>query len=143
MAFHKLQSGDFMVVGYVPKDAELKKVGNNNSSKTSFSIKASEKTLPDGKKEAQWTNCVAWHEMARICAGFKKGDVVMAVGRIESREYNGKTYKDLVVEFAVKASVPETSAGFTPASGNTAIDPADELGDLSDFDSFDPDDIPF
>ena len=26
MAFHKLQSGDFMVVGYVPKDAELKKV---------------------------------------------------------------------------------------------------------------------
>ena len=143
MAFHKLQSGDFMVVGYVPKDAELKKVGNNNSSKTSFSIKASEKTLPDGKKEAQWTNCIAWHEMARICAGFKKGDVVMAVGRIESREYNGKTYKDLVVEFAVKASVPETSAGFTPASGNTAIDPADELGDLSDFDSLDPDDIPF
>ena len=66
MAFHKLQSGDFMVVGYVPKDAELKKVGQNNSSKTSFSIKASEKTLPDGKKEAQWTNCVAWHEMARI-----------------------------------------------------------------------------
>lgn len=143
MAFHKLQSGDFMVVGYVPKDAELKKVGQNNSSKTSFSIKASEKTLPDGKKEAQWTNCVAWHEMARICAGFKKGDVVMAVGKIESREYNGKTYKDLVVEFAVKASVPETSAGFTPASGNTAIDPADELGDLSDFDSLDPDDIPF
>lgn len=143
MAFHKLQSGDFMVVGYVPKDAELKKVGNNNSSKTSFSIKASEKTLPDGKKEAQWTNCVAWHEMARICAGFKKGDFVMAVGRIESREYNGKTYKDLVVEFAVKTSAPKTSAGFTPASGNTAIDPADELGDLSDFDSLDPDDIPF
>ena len=143
MAFHKLQSGEFMVIGCLPRDAELKKVGNNNSSKTSFSIKASEKTLPDGKKEAQWTNCVAWHEMARICAGFKKGDFVMAVGRIESREYNGKTYKDLVVEFAVKASAPGTSAGFTPASGNTAIDPADELGDLSDFDSLDPDDIPF
>ena len=143
MAFHKLQSGEFMVIGCLPRDAELKKVGQNNSSKTSFSIKASEKTLPDGKKEAQWTNCVAWHEMARICAGFKKGDAVMAVGKIESREYNGKTYKDLVVEFAVKASVPETSAGFTPASGNTAIDPADELGDLSDFDSLDPDDIPF
>ena len=143
MAFHKLQSGEFMVIGCLPRDAELKKVGQNNSSKTSFSIKASEKTLPDGKKEAQWTNCVAWHEMARICAGFKKGDFVMAVGRIESREYNGKTYKDLVVEFAVKASAPGTSAGFTPASGNTAIDPADELGDLSDFDSLDPDDIPF
>lgn len=143
MAFHKLQSGEFMVIGCLPRDAELKKVGQNNSSKTSFSLKASEKTLPDGKKEAQWTNCVAWHEMARICAGFKKGDVVMAVGKIESREYNGKTYKDLVVEFAVKAAVPETSSGFTPASGSTAIDPADELGDLSDFDSLDPDDIPF
>lgn len=143
MAFHKLQSGEFMVIGCLPRDAELKKVGQNNSSKTSFSLKASEKTLPDGKKEAQWTNCVAWHEMARICAGFKKGDVVMAVGKIESREYNGKTYKDLVVEFAVKAAVPETSSGLAPASGSTAIDPADELGDLSDFDSLDPDDIPF
>lgn len=144
MAFHKLQSGEFMVVGYVPKDAELKQVGQNNSSKTSFSVKASEKTLPDGKKEAQWTNCVAWHEMARICAGFKKGDVVMAVGKIETREYNGKTYKDLVVEFAVKSgcdSIPAPAGTINHASDDVRIDASD---DLSDFETILNDgDIPF
>ena len=142
MAFHKLQSGEFMVVGYVPKDAELKQVGQNNSSKTSFSVKASEKTLPDGKKEAQWTNCVAWHEMARICAGFKKGDVVMAVGKIETREYNGKTYEDLVVEFAVNSgcdSIPAETINH--ASDDVRIDASD---DLSDFETILNDgDIPF
>lgn len=128
MAFQKLQSGEFMVIGYVPKDAELKQVGQNNSSKTSFSVKASEKTLPDGKKEANWTNCVAWHDMARICAGFKKGDFVMAVGKIEEREWERKKYKELVVEFAVKAGVPASipSETFTPASGGTGIDAADD-----------------
>lgn len=144
MAFHKLQSGEFMVVGYVPKDAELKQVGQNNSSKTSFSVKASEKTLPDGKKEAQWTNCVAWHEMARICAGFKKGDIVMAIGKIETREYNGKTYKDLVVEFAVKSgcdSIPSPAETINHASDDVRIDASD---DLSDFETILNDgDIPF
>lgn len=135
MAFQRLQSGEFMVVGYVPKDAELKKVGQNQSSKTTFSVKAAEKMLPDGKKEPQWTNCVAWHDLARACAGFKKGDFVMAIGRIETREWEGKKYKDLVVEFAVKAggSPVVPSGSFTPASGSTAIDPADELGDLSEY----------
>lgn len=147
MAFQKLQSGEFMVVGYVPKDAELKQVGQNNSSKTTFSVKASEKTLPDGKKEPQWTSCVAWHDMARACAGFKKGDFVLVVGRMENNEYNGKVYKNLVVEFATKAGgapVVVPSSSLTPASGSTAINPADELGDLSEFEEILADgDCPF
>ncbi|MCQ2463952.1 MAG: single-stranded DNA-binding protein [Oscillospiraceae bacterium] len=136
MAFQKLQSGEFMVVGYVPKDAELKQVGQNNSSKTTFSVKASEIVKLDGTKDIKWTNCVAWHDMARACAGFKKGDFVMAVGKIEEREWEGKKCKDLVVEFAVKAGgapVVVPSGSLTPASGSTAINPANELGDLSAF----------
>lgn len=145
MAYQKLQSGEFMVIGYVPKDAEIKKVGQNGSSKTSFSVKASETTGADGKKVPNWTSCVAWHEMARICAGFKKGDFVMAIGKIEEREYEGKKYKDLVVEFATKAggmpvqispsAAPSASAG--GQSGNNNI------GDLSEFEVLLEGDMPF
>lgn len=146
MAYQKLQSGEFMVVGPLPRDAELKQVGQNNSSKTSFSVKASEKTLPDGKKEANWTNCVAWHDMARICADFKKGDFVMVVGKIESREYNGKTYKDLVVEYAAKAggtSISVPASALKPAENNVRIDASDDV-DLSGFEELLSDgDIPF
>lgn len=147
MAFQKLQSGEFMVIGFVPKDAEMKQVGEKQSSKTTFSVKASEKTKPDGTKEAQWTNCVAWHELARACAGFKKGDFVMAVGKIESREWEGKTYKDLVVEFAVKAGgspvvVPSESSVPAPSGGSSAV--VNPLGDLSEFEEILADgDVPF
>ena len=147
MAFQKLQSGEFMVIGFVPKDAEMKQVGEKQSSKTTFSVKASEKTKPDGTKEAQWTNCVAWHDLARACAGFKKGDFVMAVGKIESREWEGKTYKDLVVEFAVKAGgapvvVPSGSLEPAPVGGSSSA--SNPLGDLSEFEEILADgDVPF
>ena len=147
MAYQKLQSGDFLVCGYVPKDAELKQVGQNNSSKTTFSVKASEKQLPDGTKEANWTNCVAWHENARACAGFKKGDFVLAIGRIEESEYNGKTYKNLVVEFACKSggaavAIPASTLQ-TNAEGSGSGDSVN-IGDLGDFEEILSDgDCPF
>lgn len=142
MAFHKLQSGEFMVCGILPRDAELKTVGEKNSSRTAFSVKAYEEIKPSGKKEAQWTNCVAWHELARICAKFKKGDYVLAVGKIETREFKDKTYKDLVVEFAVKAGGDSAAGGtINHASDDVRIDASD---DLSDFETILNDgDIPF
>ncbi len=137
MAYQKLQSGEFMVIGYVPKDAELKKVGEKNYSKTTFSVKASETTGPDGKKQPNWTSCVAWHDTARACENFKKGDVVMAVGKMESNEYEGKTYKNLVVEFAVKMNTQPLPQVEAP-SGTVQID------DLSEFEEILSDgDIPF
>lgn len=146
MAYTKLMDGSFMVCGYVPKDAELKTVGEKNSSKTSFSVKASEITKPDGTKEAKWTNCVAWHATARICSEFKKGDFVLAIGKMEEREYQGKTYKDLVVEFAVKSGVTATipaSTLQTAAESSGASNP-DAIGDLSEFEEILSDgDCPF
>lgn len=141
MAYQKLSSGDFMVCGYVPKDAELKFVGQNQSSKTTFSIKASETTGADGTKTANWTSCVAWHDLARVCEKFKKGDFVLAIGRMESHEYEGKTYKNLVVEFAVKA-------GAGTAAPAPVSDPAPDLSevgdlDISEYEVLSADDCPF
>lgn len=143
MAYQKLQSGDFMVCGYVPKDAEMKTVGQNNSSKTTFSIKASEVQKPDGSKEANWTNCVAWHDNARVCASIKKGDFVLAIGHIEESEYNGKTYRNLVVEYVSKSGAFAPSIAATAESDSNG-NSGDPLGDLSGFEEISADgDCPF
>ena len=142
MAFMKFSSGEFMVVGPIPKDAEYKTVGDKQSSLTKFSVKASEKEA-NGEKQVQWTNCVAWHAAARACKDFKKGDVVLVTGKIEEREYvsNGETkkVKELIVDFATKmAHVP---AGVVPAPAA-----ATQIGDvdLSDFEELISDgDVPF
>lgn len=146
MAYMKMMDGSFMVCGVLPKDAELKTVGEKNSSKTSFSVKASEITKPDGQKEVKWTNCVAWHQTARDCAAFKKGDVVLAIGHMDQREYNGKIYRDLVVEFAVKSggtvSAVAPSAPASAESSGTGNSGADV--DLSGFEEILSDgDCPF
>jgi single-stranded DNA-binding protein len=132
--FTKLTSGDFMVIGVLPKDAEFKTVGSKNSSICKFSVKASE-TEVDGKKDVKWTNCVAWHDVARVCQGYKKGDVVLVAGKLQDNNYtdsngNAKTNKQLVVEFTVKMStVAET------------VKPAEILQevDLSEYDVLDGD----
>lgn len=138
MAYLKMADGSFMVCGAIPADAELKQVGQNNSSKTTFSVKASETTGVDGKKTANWTNCVAWHDAARSCASFRKGDIVLVVGKMEEREYNGKKYRDLNVLFAAKMGQPVAVP--VPAAA-PAADPSQI--DLSEFDVLDPNDIPF
>lgn len=139
--FSKLTSGDFMVIGVLPKDSELKTVGSKNSSMCKFSVKASETEI-DGKKEAKWTNCVAWHDVARVCQGYKKGDVVLVAGKLQDNNYtdsngNPKTNKQLVVEFTVKMpAITETAA--------TTAKPAETLSsvDLSEYEVLEGD-MPF
>lgn len=106
MAFMKFSSGEFLVVGPIPKDAEYKTVGDKQSSLTKFSVKASERTDASGQKIASWTNCTAWHAAARACKDLKKGDVVLVIGQISEKEYvsygETKKSKELVVDFMAK-----------------------------------------
>ena len=58
-----------------------------------------------------------------------------------SREYDGKTYKTLNVDFVIPAIVPERAA--TSASPSAAAAPP-ELGDLSEFEELMSNgDVPF
>ena len=145
MAFMKLSSGEFMVVGPLPKDAEYKTVGDKQSSLTKFSVKASESTDASGQKVTNWTNCTAWHAVARACKDFKKGDVVLVTGKIEEREYvsNGETKKskELVVDFATKMA--HIAPDLAPAPIPTAQAGGGDV-DLSDFEELISDgDMPF
>ena len=131
--YTKTQSGDFIIAGIIGK-IEHKTVGDKQSSLTKFSVKVGEKapTVEGERGEAIWTNCDAWHAASRLLqtSGAKKGDGVFCSGKMTSREYEGKTYKTLNVDFVIPAIVPERAA--TSASPSAAADPQG-LGDLSDF----------
>lgn len=112
MAYLKMNGDNFLVIGCLPKSAEYKTVGEKNSSLTKFAVKACEIVDENGNKTANWTNCVAWHNVARACMDFKKGDVVAVMGKMETRSYQAadgttKQVRELIVEFAQKMIVPE------------------------------------
>lgn len=137
--YSKLQDGNFIVCGYVARNAELKTVGEKHSSLCRWSVKAGEKGDGDDK-EAIWVNCQAWHDKARSAAAIQKGDTVLCVGRIEKNTgTDGKEYKNLVCEFvSIMKAVPKEQSVVLPPEGES------ELVDLSEFEEILSDgDTPF
>lgn len=112
--YSKLQDGSFIIAGFVAKDAEMK-TSQNNKTYTKWGVKVGEKPsqVQGERGEAIWTNCIAWHDTARYAAQIKKGDSVLAVGRIETSEYEGKTYKTLNCEFISIMSKSQESTSTT------------------------------
>lgn len=104
--YSKLTDGGFMVCGYVSRDAEVTRTKNGGAF-TRWSVAAAKQKQPDGTEQTMWTSCQSFRSIA---ATIKKGDTVLAVGRIETSEHNGKTYKNLVCEFVQimqKAAPPQ------------------------------------
>lgn len=49
--------------------------------------------------EPTWVDCVAWEGLAReIGESINKGDAVMVLGSVKSRDYKGKLYYELTVD---------------------------------------------
>ena len=92
---NKFNDGSVLVVGTVTKDAETKYVGAKNSCVTTFSLIAGQNK--DTTKI--FVNCKAWFHLAEYASGIQKGDSVCIIGKVEEREYNGKTYKTLVADW--------------------------------------------
>ena len=125
--------GDMVIVtGKASGDAEFKLVGAKNSPLCTFSLIA-------GKRKDTTTifvNCKAWYGLAHYCENVKKGDSVAVIGTLEEREYNGKTYTDLVAEwinFVSSDDAPqrELAPNGTPfPAGVTFEESADDGDDL-------------
>lgn len=136
--YSKLQDGSFIIAGFVAKDAEMKK-SQNGKTYTNWSVKVGENpsAVQGERGEAIWTNCRAWHDAARYAAQIKKGDSVMVVGRIETNEHEGKTYKTLNAEFI-------SIMGKTAPAAAQAAPAAETYTDLSQFEEILSDgDVPF
>lgn len=139
--YSKLSDGGFMVAGYVARDAETKTT-QSGKTLTTWGVAAAKVKKDDGNYETKWTNCQAWHDTARAAANIRKGDTVLCIGHMETNEYNGKTYKNLVVEFFCKMpNVAEAAMPTSPAANNGAGISAED--DLSEFEELATGDLPF
>lgn len=120
-----IQTG--MVIGFVTKDGEMRTT-NSGKEVGSCSVKAYSKE--DGS--AAFLTVKGWGHLAQRLANVKKGDTILAAGRLDPREYNGKTYTDLVADFALvdskEATVPNGVA--TIAQRAQAFNEIEDDGDL-------------
>ena len=98
-------NGMALVAGYAIKDAELKHVGAKNSALCECCLNVVKRKVTT----TIFSQCKIWYENAYYAANIKKGDMVIAAGRLESREYNGKTYTDLICDYV--DFVPKPSEG--------------------------------
>ena len=108
----KFPDGSVMVCGNATRDAELKTVGEKNTTvcKTGLAIGKHKDTT------TIFVNVVAWRGLAHVLANVRKGDAVAVWGRMtEPREYNGKTYQDLQADWIGVASAGSASAPPPPA----------------------------
>lgn len=127
----RLPDGSVMVCGVLPKDAEYRTVGQNNSSLTKFSVKCGERKIEgEDKPKAIWCNCTCWHSVARATKNLKKGDCAFCIGKVESHEHEGKEYKELVCEFV----------SVMPKEVQTAVENAPVP---EDFETISDDGVPF
>lgn len=107
----KLRNNDFFITGTVTHNATYKTVGGND-------IPLCEINVFCGKKdngEKIYICCKAWRNLAGVFSDVKEGDSFAAVGRLDSCEYNGKTYHSLNLEWG---SCPMVS----PDGGKSSYD---------------------
>lgn len=119
--YSKLQDGSFIIAGFIARDAEMK-TSQNGKTYTKWSVSVGKRPLqgqPD-KTESIWTNCIAWHDQARVAGDIKKGDTVFCIGKIETSELEGKTYKTLNCEYISIMGKTSTAVQSPPAQAAVA-----------------------
>lgn len=95
MAFVQ-KMGDLVIAcGMAVKDGEFREVGNGIPL-GKFTIVCGNKP---GTEEGRFVDCQAWRRNAGAAAGIRKGDTVFAIGRVETREHEGKSYSNLVCDW--------------------------------------------
>ena len=89
-----------MITGRVSRDPEHK-VFDSGRSKASFSILYGEDAAnkdEQGRPRGLFLNVDAWGAVGRDACLLQKGDYITATGRVEQREYNGKTYTTFIAD---------------------------------------------
>ncbi|MBQ9458304.1 MAG: hypothetical protein IJU66_00040 [Oscillospiraceae bacterium] len=110
----------YLAQGNATRDAENKPV--NGKDHAVVGIAAAE----DARGNTIYVNLNGWRNQFGEVMGVRKGDSVLVIGRFKKREYNGKDYYDLDVDFICK-----TGAGIGDAVTYSA--PPPDMGDLPDF----------
>ena len=104
-----------LFAGLVSQDGELK---HTQSGKEFGSASVRAFNRKDGT--AAFMTIKSFGDDSRLIANLRKGDRILCAGTVESREYNGKTYTDMLVDFIMAGdSMPATAS--TPAENRAAL----------------------
>lgn len=97
-----------LFAGLVAQDGEMRSTKAGGKTFGSVSVRAFNRA--DGS--AAFMTLKSFHnETAALLSVLRKGDRILAAGIVETREYNGKTYTDMLVDFVIPADMMPTSAG--------------------------------
>ena len=105
-----------LFAGIVSQDGELKQTQNGKEF-GSASVRAFNRK--DGT--AAFMTIKSFGDYSRLIANLRKGDHILCVGVVESREYNGKTYTDMLVDFLMASDAMPTATATSPAENRAAL----------------------
>ena len=125
-----------LFAGLVSQDGELKRTQNGkefgSASVWAFNRK-------DGT--AAFMTIKSFGDYSRLIANLRKGDRILCAGTVESREYNGKTYTDMLVDFMMTSdTIPAASA---PAENRAALTQRMESAGFSEITPEEDAELPF
>ena len=89
----------FVMVGRLVKDVEIKEIEDNKKNAIlTLAVPRSYKN-EEGEYETDFIDCILWNVIAQNTKEYcKKGDIVGVKGRMQTTEYNGERYTQLVAE---------------------------------------------
>lgn len=102
-----------LFAGPVSQDGELRTTKGSGKSYGSASVRAFNRK--DGT--AAFMTIKSYGSFASLIANLRKGDHILCAGVVETREYNGKTYTDMLVDFILTT---DDALPFTAASTQEA-----------------------
>lgn len=131
------------IAGRLTADAEMRQT-TTGKSVASFTV-AVERDFkgPNGEKETDFINCVAWNGTAEfISKYFQKGSMAIIVGRLQTRKYETsdgqkRTATEVIVENIYFGGAKTDNAN------NTATTPSAPAGDIDGFIPVEDADLPF
>ena len=105
-----------LFAGLVSQDGELKQTQNGKEF-GSASVRAFNRK--DGT--AAFMTIKSFGDYARLIANLRKGDHILCAGVVESREYNGKTYTDMLVDFLMASDAMPAETVTSPSENRAAL----------------------
>lgn len=80
------------IMGRLTKDPELRHTGSGTAvCSFTVAVERDGKTGEDGKRQADFIDCVAWRGTAEfLCRYFKKGQMIVAAGRMQTRTWRDR-----------------------------------------------------
>ena len=105
-----------LFAGLVSQDGELKQTQNGKEF-GSASVRAFNRK--DGT--AAFMTIKSFGDYARLIANLRKGDHILCAGVVESREYNGKTYTDMLVDFLMASDTMQNTVLSNPVKNLSTL----------------------